>query len=157
MEQPITIKTGKLLVLPRVYLGLIFFGAAYAKLFGPEFATIQIEKFIGGYAVTHGYSWYRDFLLGFVMHHVDLFATLVTIGEWYVVIALLLGVTTRLAAGVAIFLLLNFMAAKGTTPVLKSTDLPFIVMGVVVMLGAAGRTWGVDQFLHRRYPRVPLW
>ena len=151
------IKAEKLLVLPRVYLGLMFFVPAFAKTFGPEFATLQIEQFVGGYAVTHGYSWYRGFLQGCVMHHVGLFATLVTVGEWYVVMALLFGITTRLAAGIALFMLLNFMAAKGADPWFRSAELHFAVMAVLVMLGAAGRTLGVDQFLHRRYPRVPLW
>ena len=151
------IKTEKLLVLPRVYLGLMFFVPAFAKTFGPEFATLQIEQFVGGYAVKHGYSWYRGFLQGFVMHHVGLFTTLVTVGEWYIVIALLFGITTRLAAGIALFMLLNFMAAKGADPWYRSAELHFAVMAVLVMLGAAGRTFGVDKYLHQRYPRVPFW
>jgi uncharacterized membrane protein YphA (DoxX/SURF4 family) len=148
--------TDKLLVLLRIYLGLVFLFPAYAKLFGPLFAKVQIEDFIGRYAVTHAYEWYRGFLQGFVMHHVTLFGTLVTMGEWYIVVAMLFGITTRLAAGIAVFMLLNFVVAKGN-PVMRSPDLPYAIIGIVVMLGAAGRVWGVDQFLYRRYPRAIIW
>jgi uncharacterized membrane protein YphA (DoxX/SURF4 family) len=117
----------------------------------------QVETFIGGYAVTHGYGWYRSFLQNVVMHHVGLFGALVTIGEWYVIVAMLFGVTTRLAAGVAIFMLLNFLAAKGISPLKLSPDLTFAVMALVIMLGSAGRTLGVDRILHERYPRNPIW
>jgi thiosulfate dehydrogenase [quinone] large subunit len=146
-----------LFVLPRGYLGSVFLCAVYHKLFTSRTATAQIEQFIGGFGVSHGYEWYRGFLQSVLMHHVGLFGTLVDIGELYVGFAMLLGITTRFAAGVAIFMLLNFVAAKGTHPWIMSGDLADVVLFLIVMIGAAGRTLGVDRFLHERYPRIPIW
>lgn len=151
-------KIEKLLVLPRVFLGVIFLYSVGIKLFTPLSVTVQIESFVGKYGVTHAYPWYRGFLQDVVMHHVGLFGALIVIGEVYVGLALLFGITTRLAAAIAIFLLLNFMATKGAMPWNGSvSDPPDIVLGLVVMIGAAGRTWGVDRYLHERYPRIPFW
>jgi thiosulfate dehydrogenase (quinone) large subunit len=151
-------KAEKLLVLPRVFIGLIFLVSVYYKLFTDSTAVVQMQGFVGRFGVTHGYEWYRGFLQGVVMPHVGLFAKLVVIGELYVGLGLLFGVTTRLAAGVGIFMLLNFMATKGAMPWNPSIcDPPDIVLCLVVMLGAAGRTLGVDRFLHERYPRIPIW
>ena len=30
-------------------------------------------------------------------------------------------------------------------------------LSIIVLVTAAGRVFGLDQFLHRRLPRVPLW
>jgi uncharacterized membrane protein YphA (DoxX/SURF4 family) len=155
----------KLLVVLRVLLGWTFLTPAYAKLFGTLTPTSlafdmgkgQIKSFVGGYGVSHGYEWYRGFLQTVVMHHAGLFGALVTVGELYVAFALLFGITTRLAAGVAIFMLLNFMAAKGVKPWIQTGEESDIVLCLIVMIGSAGRTLGVDRFLHERYPRIPIW
>jgi uncharacterized membrane protein YphA (DoxX/SURF4 family) len=104
------------------------------------------------------FAWYRRFTHSVVLPHADVFGALLVLGEIYVGVALLFGVTTRLAAAVAIFLLLNFMCAKEVLPWNPSIcDSPDIVLCLVIMLGAAGRTWGLDRFLHARYPTVPIW
>ena len=57
-------------------------------------------------------------------------------------------ITTRLAAAMA-FLLLNFMCAKEVSPWNPSIcDSPDIVLCLVIMIGPAGRTWGIDRLLH---------
>ncbi len=56
------------------------------------------------------------------------------------------------------FLFLNFMLAKGRlfwSP--DSEDAAVFFSALVVMLGAAGRVWGVDARLARRWPSLPLW
>jgi uncharacterized membrane protein YphA (DoxX/SURF4 family) len=129
------VKSSLLLVLPRVFLGIIFLVASYSKSVVP--VSVQMFSLL--------IAWYRSFTHG-------------VLGEIYVGVALLFGVTTRLAAAVAIFLLLNFMCAKEVLPWNPSIcDSPDIVLCLVIMLGAAGRTWGLDRFLHARYPTVPIW
>ncbi|HEX4697507.1 MAG TPA: DoxX family membrane protein [Candidatus Udaeobacter sp.] len=68
------------------------------------------------YPLQHGYSWYQKFLGAAVIPYGATFGTLVVIAEIYVAIALVFGLTTRLAACVAIFLLLNYLCAKGALP-----------------------------------------
>ena len=104
-----------------------------------------------------GRVWYRPFLSGVVLPHLDLFTQLVLMGELYVGFAMLLGLTTRLAAAVSIFLLLNYLFAKSSVTGIPGLDTADLVLSVIVLVTAAGRTYGLDQILHRRFPRVPLW
>lgn len=77
--------------------------------------------------------------------------------EIYVGIAMLLGLTTRLAAAVSIFMLLNYLFAKPSVTGIPGLDTVDLVLSSIVLVTAAGRVAGLDQFLYRRLPRVPLW
>ena len=140
-----------LFVLPRVYLGVSFFFS--------DHGTRQEGELIGflNYAVKHGYSWYQNFLSTMVVPHADNFGTLIFVAEIYVAIALVLGLTTRLAACVAIFLCFNYMCAKGDPFWGPGIDQSDIILGIIVLLSNAGRIWGFDRFLHQRLPKVPIW
>ncbi len=70
---------------------------------------------------------------------------------------MILGITTRLAAAVAIFLLVNYLCAKGRMPWVPGIDPSDILLALIVLYTAAGRTFGIDRFLHDRFPGVPLW
>lgn len=151
-------KAEKCLVLPRAFVGAIFLVSVSYKLFTPNTAALQITGFVGGFGATHAWMWYRPFITGVVMQHVDLFAKLVTLGELYVGFGLLFGITTRLAAGVGLVMLFNFLATKGRMPWDPSVcDPADMAMCLTVLLGAAGRTLGIDHFLYKRFPRIPLW
>ena len=104
-----------------------------------------------------GRVWYRPFLADIVLPHLDLFTALVLVGELYVGCAMLLGLTTRLAAGVAIFMMLNYWFAKSSVIGIPGIDTADIVLALIVLVTAAGRVLGLDGYLHRRYPRVPFW
>ena len=102
--------------------------------------------------------FYASFVSSVVVPHAPLFASLVIMGECYVAIGMLFGITTRLASLAAIFLLCNYMLAKGMVPWSPaSNDAADIVIALVVGIGAAGRSFGIDRFLAARWPRVPLW
>src|SRR6266404_2410710 len=32
-----------------------------------------------------------------------------------------------------------------------------IVIAIIILLSNAGRVLGVDQFLHKRFPKIPIW
>ena len=69
-----------------------------------------------------------------------------------------LGKLTRVGATVAMFLFLNYMLAKGRmfwAP--DSQDAAVFFIALVVFLGRAGRVWGVDAYLAKRWPKSPLW
>jgi hypothetical protein len=40
---------------------------------------------------------------------------------------------------------------------LSSSDTAFGVVAVALLVGAAGRTFGLDALLAKRWPRSPLW
>jgi len=103
-------------------------------------------------------SPYREFIQQFVLPHSSLFSYLVMTGEVVAGICLLLGLCTRVGATVAMFLFLNFMLSKGRlfwSP--DSEDAAVFFSALVVLIGAAGRAWGLDNYLVRRWPRGFIW
>ena len=71
-------------------------------------------------------------------------------------VLLLIGLLTRpVALGAFLFLSTLWLAERGTAWIWELL-IPMIV-ALALMIGSAGRKWGVDALLARRYPRVPLW
>jgi uncharacterized membrane protein YphA (DoxX/SURF4 family) len=145
-------------VLARLFLGTMFLITDFFKIINPAGFQNQMVELLERWASGRGFHWYQEFLRSTVLPHARLFATLIMIAELYVAIALLLGVTTRLGIAVAMFLLVNYMLAKGSMPWnASSVDLADIALCLVVLVGRAGRTFGLDRSLHDRYPMVSLW
>ena len=69
---------------------------------------------------------------------------------------LLLGFLTRPVALGAFFFLTTLWVAEWGTAWIWELLMPMIV-ALVLVIGAAGRKWGIDSILARRYPRIPLW
>ena len=91
-------------------------------------------------------------------HGFDQVATLIGWGELLVGCCLILGLGTRLAAALAFLLALNLMLAEGSwlwTP--ASSYASWAMMSLALLIGAAGRTFGLDAFLAKRWPRSPFW
>jgi thiosulfate dehydrogenase (quinone) large subunit len=144
------------LVLLRIYLGVIFLVAAWPKL-GEDF-TPGLTGFLQKVALEKGHPFYQGFVERVVLPNASLFAGLVTWGELLVGVTLVLGLTTRLSAAVALILSVNYLFAKGAwfwTP--SSNDAAFAAISLALLIGAAGRTFGLDEWLARRWPRSPFW
>ena len=71
-------------------------------------------------------------------------------------ILLLLGLLTRPVALAAFLFLSTLWIAEWGTAWIWELLMPMIV-ALVLMLGAAGRKWGIDGLIARRYPRSLLW
>jgi thiosulfate dehydrogenase [quinone] large subunit len=109
-------------------------------------------------ALEKGHPFYQEFVRQVLIPHASVFAALVTWGELLIGISLMLGLLTRLSAVAALLLAVNYMFAKGDwfwTP--SSNDAAFVAISLGLVLGAAGRTLGLDALLARRWPRSPLW
>jgi thiosulfate dehydrogenase (quinone) large subunit len=144
------------LTLLRVYLGVVFLIAAIPKL-GEDF-TPGLTTFVEQRAMEHSHLFYREFLQEVVLPNAQLFATLVTWGEFLVGVSLILGLMTRLSATVGLLLALNYMLAKGAWPwTPSSNDAAFAAISLALLIGAAGRTFGLDSILAKRWPRSALW
>jgi thiosulfate dehydrogenase [quinone] large subunit len=144
------------LVLLRVYLGVVFLVAALPKL--QQDFTPGLTEFVQQVAPQRAHQFYRPFLEQVVLSNAPVFAALVTWAELLVGVALVLGLLTRFSAAVALVLTLNYMFAKGAwfwTP--SSNDAAFVAIALALLIGAAGRTLGLDAFLARRWPRSPMW
>lgn len=146
-----------LLLIPRLHLGVILLLTDLGKLSRPAPFSTELLGFVQA-SLTRASPAYRAFLEHVVIPHASLFSYLVMSGELLAALSLLTGTLTRLGAGVAMFLFLNYMLAKGRifwSP--DSEDAAVFFAALVVLLGAAGRSLGVDRYLHRRWPRGWLW
>ncbi len=146
-EQTVT-KRQWLFVLARAYLGISFFFSDHGNGSPNELSCFL--KF----GLRNGYSWYQGFLNSVVVPHSATFGTLVVIAEIYVGIALVIGLSTRVATCVALFLLLNFMCAKGAVPWGPGIDQSDIVLALIILFSDAGRIFGVDKLLADRFPKL---
>ncbi len=149
-EQP-TVKRQWLFVLARVYLGVSFLFSDHGNARPDE--VVGFLKF----AMKNGYSWYQSLLNSLVLPHSSTFGTLVVIAEIYVGIALILGFTTRVATCVALFLLFNYMCAKGAVPWGPGIDQSDIILGVIILFSDAGRIFGIDKWFGNRFPKLWIW
>jgi thiosulfate dehydrogenase (quinone) large subunit len=140
------------LVVARIGLGVSFLASDHGAG-----APDELAGFLARAAARPTYPWYASLVQEVVLPHIDLFGALVIIGEIYVGVALILGVTTRLAAGVALFLCLNYLAAKGGMPWAPGIDQSDILLSIVILGSAAGRVLGIDRYLHDRFPKIILW
>lgn len=144
------------LVLLRLQLGVVLLVAGIPKVKG-DF-TQHLTDFLQNVALQKGHPFYQEFVRAVVVPHVSTFATLVSWGEVLTGAALVLGLATRFSAAAALLLVLNYMFAKGAwfwTP--SSNDAAYVAISLALLIGAAGRTCGVDEFLAARWPRCPLW
>jgi uncharacterized membrane protein YphA (DoxX/SURF4 family) len=146
------------LVLLRIFLGVIFAVAVRPKLMaGPAFAGI-LRGFLTNVGMQNAHPFYQSIIANILLPHVDVVAVLVMIAETCVAVALITGTATRLAGVMAMFLVTNYMFSKGLwwwNP--SSNDGADFMIALALVIGAAGRTWGVDGLLAKRWPRVPLW
>ncbi|HZS46080.1 MAG TPA: TQO small subunit DoxD [Blastocatellia bacterium] len=144
-----------ILVIPRIFLGVAFLLTDIFKILNPTAFRQQMIDLLNRWP---SFGWYKSFALSTVIPHAGAFSVLIMAAELYVGIAMLLGLTTRLAAVVALFLVINYLCAKGSMPWNPSSvDASDIILCLVVLIGAAGRTFGIDSFLYKRYPNVPVW
>jgi TQO small subunit DoxD len=73
-------------------------------------------------------------------------------------VALIVGCLTRLTAAVVLVLSISNLVQAGPAEwSLAAGDANFAAISIALLLGAAGRTAGLDALLARRWPRSPLW
>jgi uncharacterized membrane protein YphA (DoxX/SURF4 family) len=146
-----------LLAILRVYLGVILLITNLGKLTRDNPFATEMLGFLRG-ATRRASAPYLHFLQQVVIPHSTLFSYLVMTGEAVAALSLLTGTMTRVGAAIAMFLFLNYMLAKGRmfwSP--DSQDAAVFFIALVVFLGRAGRVWGVDRYLAKRWPKSPLW
>jgi uncharacterized membrane protein YphA (DoxX/SURF4 family) len=146
------------LVILRLHLGVILLLTVLGKLTRDAPFSSEMLAFLNGVAARRATPAYLGFVRQVVLPHPTLFARLVMAGELTAALSLLSGTATRVGAAIAMFLFLNYMFAKGRwfwSP--DSEDAAVFFSALVVLLGAAGRVCGVDAWLARRWPAVPLW
>lgn len=133
----------------RFLFGLFWLAAATNKI-RKDWVTTDILKRIFEDRLTEmpPDSFQVFYLQKFAIPLYKLVAMVVTAGELYVGVALLLGFTTRWAAAMAFFILLN-LALGGYY---DASLIPFFLLSLLMMAWNSGHWLGLDRRLHARHP-----
>ena len=146
-------KLSWLWLLIRIYVGWAWLTAGWEKIIDPVWvgakAGVAVSGFLAGsLAKTTGAhpqvaSWYADFIKTVALPNSAIFSYLVSYGELFVGIGLILGAFTGIAAFFGAFMNMNYLYA-GTV----STNPTLLILQIFIML--AGKTAGgigLDRFL----------
>lgn len=147
-----------LLVVLRLYLSVVFLVAAWPKVSDIEAWVARFDNILVSSGLFQPDAVYLGFFRDVVLANAAAFAYLTAYGELALGLALLFGACTRLAGFGAMVMLANYLLAKGLPFwISSSNDAPMFFIALVLMLGAAGRSFGLDYFLAKRWPGMPLW
>jgi len=147
-----------LLVILRLHLGVILLITVAGKIFRPEPFSVEMLSYLEGFSMRNAPGFYQTFLQEVVIPQATLFSYLIMTGELIAGLSLLLGLCTRAGAVIAMFLFLNYMFSKGRhlwSP--DSEDAAVFFSALVCCIGAAGRVYGIDGYLARRWPGSKIW
>lgn len=133
----------------RTLFGLFWLAAGINKL-RKDWLTTDITRRIFEDRLTemHPDSFAVFYLENFAIPLYKLVAWVITFGELYVGVGLLLGLTTRWAAAMSFFILVNLSLGG----YYDASLIPFFVLSIVFMVWSSGHWLGLDSRLSRRYP-----
>lgn len=142
----------------RIAAGIMFLFPGWSKVTGGFSAEGFVQGSVAGFpdneAQAGAADWYAWFLENLVLAAPGLFSFLVAWGELLLGLALIFGVASRLAAALGALLLLNFHLAKGIDFWSAANyDAIWVLIFLTLALTAAGRVFGVDEYLYRRWPQ----
>jgi uncharacterized membrane protein YphA (DoxX/SURF4 family) len=157
----IPLRHGFWLALIRIYAGVVLFSHGFNKLMSqPPFNGPDgfLTKFLQD-AVTKTSGPYHDFLATVVVPNTSTFGFLVEVGELCAGALLIVGLFTRLGALLAMFLVLNYWAAKGNyigVSAYTTEDWLVFALAFVSLALPTGRFFGLDAFAGRRARKPPV-
>jgi thiosulfate dehydrogenase (quinone) large subunit len=136
----------------RLFLGLTFLDAGLGKLFSPAYFGSGPKSFA---ALAEGFAKGSPIggpLRAVVLPHSYLFAVLLAVAELVVGVCALIGLASRLAAGLGLLLSVTFFltASWQVRPFFYGADLPFAVGWLTLLLAGPGGLPSVDTILLRR-------
>jgi uncharacterized membrane protein YphA (DoxX/SURF4 family) len=95
-------------------------------------------------------------IMGFMASHAAIAAPMQAMTEISVGILLIIGLLTRPVAFVAFGFLASLWVSEWGTSWIWELLVP-LLSSLALSVGSAGRTWGVDGWLARRWPSSPWW
>lgn len=137
----------------RIYVGYQWILAGWEKVMdpvwvGPKSGTAIIGFVMGALKKTGGahpdvYGWYGSFLQSFVLSHASQFSYVVSYGELFVGVGLILGLFTGIAAFFGAFMNMNYLFA-GTVSI---NPLLFILELFLILAWRVAGFLGLDRFV----------
>ncbi len=152
----------------RIVVGLWFVKSLFTKLtIGLAWGILPIPtanarwlnvmpKLVARYAADNPIEWYRSFLLDTVIPNSHIFAHLTALGEVAVGLSLTLGLVTVLGAFFGLIEVIFYgLAVQHMSSGQQGFHVMLLAMMIAFLFSRAGRRWGLDAWLLRRYPGSP--
>ena len=142
------------LTLVRINIGVMFLIATYAKLSAGDGWPGRMVGFLN-FQADKSFGFYRDFVTLVVVPNKDIFGYMVAYGELFVGLSLVLGLTTRWGAMVGVFLVSNFIMAKGVffwTP--SSNDAMYILALLALLFVNNKDMLSLDNLAVKKWPAL---
>jgi thiosulfate dehydrogenase (quinone) large subunit len=142
------------LAVMRISVGYLFLATGWGKISREGGFADGMMGFLGSSANMP--DWYRSFVEGVIAPNADIFATLVGFGEVALAISLITGIMVRYASIGALFMIANFMFAKGAAFWSSSNhDSLYIFIFIVLMTNPSGRFLGLESWAREKFPGLP--
>jgi len=144
------------LAILRVALGSLFVWVFFENLGKGLYSPTGYSGLINYYIEKgHGPQLLKS-IMGLMASHATVAGPMQGLTEITFGVLLLIGLLTRPVALAAFLFLSTLWIAEWGTAWIWELLMPMIV-ALVLVIGAAGRKWGIDALLATRYPRFPLW
>jgi len=138
------------LILAMRYFFAVFFIYGFWHKLVHEWMWTDILKlhFIDRLSEIHPDTFQAAYLRYFAIPFYLPIAWVITVGELFIGLALIFGITTRLHAAFGLFMLLNFAAGAFYNIWIDILS----IMAILFIIFPTGHWFGFDRLLHQRYP-----
>ncbi|HEY3026042.1 MAG TPA: TQO small subunit DoxD [Pyrinomonadaceae bacterium] len=140
----------------RLGLGAMFLYVFFENLSKGLYSKDGYSGLIGYYlAKGHAPGFWKN-IMSLAASHAATAGPMQAVTEIGFGLFLLLGLLTRPVALAAFLFLTSLWISEWGTAWIWELLVPMIA-AFSIMMGGAGRKWGIDAALSRKYPRLPLW
>lgn len=143
----------------RIYLGISWVIVGLT-IWTPIFSNYFFPQLVDHIAAESPFPWYNAFVANLVSPNAQVFAHLIQYTQLFIGLCLLLGLLTNLASIIGIFLNINFLIAiswADPTWTVAAQNIFVAFHEALFVLLLVGRSFGVDEYLAKGFPRVFLW
>jgi uncharacterized membrane protein YphA (DoxX/SURF4 family) len=144
------------LAIMRLGLGAMFVWVFFENLGKGLYSASGYSNLINYYVEKGHAPQILKSVMGFMASHANVAGPIQGVTEISFGILLVVGLLTRPVALAAFLFLMTLWVAEWGTAWIWELLIPMIV-ALSLMIGGAGRKWGLDAFMARKYPRLPLW
>ena len=149
-------RTQVALTILRVGLGCLFIWVFFENLGKGLYSPSGYSGLINHYIQQGHAPQLLKSIMALMANHATVAGPMQGLTEITFGVLLLIGLLTRpIALGAFLFLSTLWIAEWGTTWIWELL-VPMLV-ALALAIGAAGRKWGIDGLIARKYPRSPLW
>ena len=149
-------KAAVALAITRVTLGALFISVFFENLGKGLYSPAGYSGLINYYIEKGHAPQVLKSVMTLMASHATVAGPMQGVAEISFGVLLLVGVLTRPVALAAFLFLTTLWMAEWGTAWIWELLIPMIV-SLSLTIGAAGRKWGIDALIARKYPRLPLW